>query len=128
MSEEKIDSPDLIPLFIGITGHRDIRDEDKALLKEMIKNILNEKIRQCPDTPVIVLTPLAEGADRLAAWAALECGISFICPLPMPVDEYRNDFKTSESLQEFNVLLEKSKTWFEIPLPEGTHSGRPAKG
>jgi hypothetical protein len=120
MSEEKIGSPDLIPLFIGITGHRDIRDEDKTVLKELIKSILKEKIRQCPDTPIVVLTPLAEGADRLAAWAALECGISFISPLPMPVNEYRNDFVNPESLDEFNLLLGKAETWFELSLPEGT--------
>lgn len=121
MPEEKIDSRDLIPLFIGITGHRDIREEDKSTLKELIKKILNEKIIQCPDTPVVLLTPLAEGADRLAAWAAIDCGISFICPLPMPVEVYRNDFTSPGSLQEFNELLEKSEMWFEIPLPEGTH-------
>ena len=122
MFEEKTDSSDLIPLYIGITGHRDIRDEDKATLKELIKKILSEKTKQCPNTPIVLLTPLAEGADRLAAWAALECGISFICPLPLPVDEYRNDFITRESLKEFNELLKKSDMWFEIPLPEGTHS------
>jgi len=120
MSEEKIHPSDLIPLYIGITGHRDIRDEDKPALKELIKKIVNEKISQCPDTPIIVLTPLAEGADRLAAWAALECGISFICPLPMPVNEYRNDFSSTESLQEFDILLGKAEMWFEIPLTEGT--------
>jgi hypothetical protein len=121
MAENKTDPSDLIPLYIGITGHRDIRDEDKAPLKELIKKILNEKIRQCPDTPIVLLTPLAEGADRLAAWAAIECGISFISPLPLPVDEYRKDFLTAESLQEFDVLLEKSALWFEIPLAHGTH-------
>jgi hypothetical protein len=121
MLEQNIDPSDLIPLYIGITGHRDIREEDKALLKELIKKILNEKIRQCPHTPIVLLTPLAEGADRLAARAAIECGISFISPLPLPVDEYRNDFTTPESLQEFNELLAKSAMWFEIPLPDGTH-------
>jgi hypothetical protein len=122
MSEEKSGSADFIPLYIGITGHRDIRDEDKTILKESVKKILREKIKQCPDTPIVLLTPLAEGADRLAAWAAIECGISFICPLPMPVDEYRNDFITPGSLYEFNELLEKSEKWFEIALPEGTNS------
>jgi hypothetical protein len=121
MPEEKINLSDFIPLYIGITGHRDIRDEDKALLRELIKKILNEKIGQCPDTPIVLLTPLAEGADRLAAWAALECGISYVCPLPMPVDEYRKDFITPGSLHEFNELLEQSEMWFEIPLPEGIH-------
>ena len=120
MFEEKTDPSDLIPLYIGITGHRDIRNEDKTSLKELIKKILHEKIKQCPNTPIVLLTPLAEGADRLAAWAALECGISYICPLPLPVDEYRNDFITRESLKEFNELLEKSEMWFEIPLPDGT--------
>jgi hypothetical protein len=64
-----------------------------------------------------MLTPLAEGADRLAAYAALDSGISFIAPLPMPVDEYRKDFTTLESLNEFNELLGKADTWFELPLP-----------
>ncbi len=120
---EKTDAAsDLIPLYLGITGHRDIRDEDKLQLKEMIKSLIEEKKEECPNTPVVILTPLAEGADRLAAYAALECGISFIAPLPMPVDEYRKDFTTPESLNEFNGLLDKADLWFELPLPEGTEA------
>jgi hypothetical protein len=111
---------DLLPLYIGITGHRDILDEDKLRLQQMIRNKIKEKIAQCKDTPVVILTPLAEGADRLAAYAALECGVSFIAPLPMPVDEYRKDFTAPGSLKEFNELLEKADQWFDLPLPEGT--------
>jgi len=113
--------PDLIPLYLGITGHRDIRDEDKPRLKEIIKKIIRDKIGQCPNTPVVVLTPLAEGADRLAATAAIECGTPYIAPLPMPVDEYRKDFTAPDSLKEFNELLEKADFWFELQLPPGTH-------
>jgi len=68
----------------------------------------------------ILLTPLADGADRLGAYAAMECGIPFIAPLPMPVDEYRKDFTTLESLDEFNELVLKAAIWFELPLPQGT--------
>ena len=80
-----------------------------------------KKSRQCPDTPIVLLTPWLRGPTGWRPWAAIECGISFICPLPLPVDEYRKDFNTPESLQEFNALLEKSDRWFEIPLPDGTH-------
>jgi len=108
-----------IPLYLGITGHRDLREEDKMILKQMIKDIIEEKKSQCPNTEIVMLTPLAEGADRLGAYAAIESGISFIAPLPLPVEEYRKDFTTKESLNEFNELLEKAEDWFELPLPNG---------
>lgn len=118
--KEKDKHPALIPLYLGITGHRDLHEADKPRLREMIKEIILKKKAQCPNTPVIILTPLAEGADRLGAYAAMDCGISFIAPLPMPVDEYRKDFTSKESLDEFNTLLEKADLWFELPLHKGT--------
>jgi hypothetical protein len=120
MQDSSVSKTDLLPLYIGITGHRNIRDEDKLRLKQILIHAIDEKIAQCPDTPVIILTPLAEGADRLAAYAAIECGIPYIAALPMPVEEYRKDFITPESLHEFNDLLGKADLWFELPLSEGT--------
>jgi signal transduction histidine kinase len=120
MSEKTYNQADLIPLYLGIAGHRDLRDEDKPLLKQIIKDIIEEEKALCPNTPIVILTPLAEGADRLAAYAALECCISYIVPLPMPIDEYRKDFATKESLDEFNELMGKADYWFELPLPYGT--------
>jgi hypothetical protein len=109
----------LIPLYLGVTGHRNIRDEDKSILKEEIKKIILEKKTQCPDTPVKIITPLAEGADRFAAEAAIECGVPYIAPLPMPVSEYRKDFDSAASKSEFDELLNKAEYWFEIPVAEG---------
>lgn len=120
MGKEKDHNTSLIPLYLGISGHQDISEEDKPRLKQMIKDIIKEKKIQCPDTPIIILTPLAEGADRLGAYAAMECGISFIAPLPMPIDEYRKDFISQESLNEFNELLGKADFWFELPLAQET--------
>jgi signal transduction histidine kinase len=118
---EKINSQtNLIPLYLGIAGHRDLRGEDKPRLKQIIKDIIEEKKTLCPNTPIVILTPLAEGADRLGAYAAIECGISYIVPLPMPIDEYRKDFTTKKSLDEFNELIGKAGFWFELPLPYGT--------
>ena len=108
-----------IPLYISITGHRDIRDEDKNLLKKIIKDFIKDKQSQCPYTPLVLLTPLAEGADRIAAEAASESGIDFIGTLPMPIEEYKKNFDAHGSVEEFNSLLSKASGIIEIPLLEG---------
>jgi hypothetical protein len=41
----------LIPLYLGVTGHRNIRDEDRADLKQLIKEYIEKKQKQCPHTP-----------------------------------------------------------------------------
>lgn len=109
----------LIPLYLGITGHRDIMDKNWNDLKKLIIDVFVHKQNQCPDTPIILLTPLAEGADRIAAHAAIECKIEFIAILPMPVDEFKHDFLSSDSLKEFNDLLSKASKVIELPLQEG---------
>lgn len=109
----------LIPLYIGVVGHRDIRDEDRETLKQMIKDFIEKKQKQCPNTPVVILTPLAEGADRIAAEAAIDCKIDFIAVLPMPVEEYKKDFVNVESAGEFETLLAKASFMIELPLQEG---------
>lgn len=110
----------LIPLYLGITGHRDIRDEDRAVLKQLINDFIQKKQKQCPHTPVVLLTPLAEGADRLAALAAIDCKIDFIALLPMPAEEYKKDFVLPESVAEFENLIAKASSIIELPLQEGT--------
>jgi hypothetical protein len=109
-----------IPIYLGITGHRNLRDEDKKPLQGQIVKVIREKQLQCPNTPIVVLTPLAEGADQLGALAALEAGIPYIVPLPMPLEEYRKDFTSEEAQNEFNTLLEKAQYSFELPLTNGT--------
>ncbi len=110
----------LIPLYLGVAGHRDIREEDKELLKHLIKEFVEQKQIECPHTPVVLLTPLAEGADQIAAWAAVESKIDFIAVLPMPVEEYKKDFVSPNSALEFDSLLAKASLIIELPLQDGT--------
>jgi hypothetical protein len=65
------------------------------------------------------LTPLAEGADRLAARIALECGLKIIVPLPLPKEEYMKDFVNPDSKAEFEELLNQASRSFELPLLSG---------
>ncbi|HEY6392166.1 MAG TPA: hypothetical protein VIX89_12855 [Bryobacteraceae bacterium] len=109
-------------LVIGVTGHRDIRAEDSEQLKNSVLHVLRKIRRQYPSTPLILLSPLAEGADRLVAEVALlpEIGARLIAPLPMPKHTYESDFSGDpDSLKEFNRLLAQADRWFEIPLVAG---------
>jgi len=104
------------PIVVGVTGHRDLRNEDLPILREHIYNILVELSQQYPFTPLVLLTPLAEGADRLAAKVAIDLSIKIIAPLPMPLIEYRQDFETDISLTEFDELLSKTEEYFVVPI------------
>lgn len=105
----------LIPIVLGITGHRDLRDEDITELEKKLCAIFTKLKTNYPHTPLILLSPLAEGADRLAARAALNCGVELVVTLPMAKEEYEKDFAAPQSLAEFNELLGKARTFFELP-------------
>ena len=110
--------PRPLPLVVGITGHRDLREKDHEPLKQKIRKIFAELRQRYPATPLILLSPLAEGADRLAAQVALELDIRLVVPLPMPKDEYEKDFETPQSKADFNELLHKAERSFALSGPE----------
>ena len=110
-----------VPLVVGVTGHRDIRADHREALERRVRGILLNLRKDYPATPLILLSPLAEGADRLAARAALDgrVGARLIVPLPMPQAMYEEDFSTPGSLGEFRELLAKAHHSFVIPLAAG---------
>ncbi len=80
----------------------------------------DELRRDYPHSSLVLLSPLAEGADRLAARVALRSGIRLIVPLPMPRAIYDADFGTPEAKQEFEDLLSQAESCFELPLLPGS--------
>ena len=62
-----------------------------------------------PGATFELLTPLAEGADRIAAHEALAAGITLVVPMPMAQAEYERDFTTEESLAELQTVLKDVK-------------------
>ncbi len=107
------------PLVIGVTGHRDLRDVDLPGLKRVISDLFRELQGRCPHSPLQLLTPLAEGADRIAAESALACNVQIVVPLPMPEDIYKSDFETPGSIAEFDRLLAEARESFVLPPAEG---------
>ena len=114
-----------LPLVLGITGHRDPRREDREAIEDRVRAIFEELRSQYPSTPLVLLSPLAEGADRLAARVALACGVRLIVPLPMPQAVYEQDFQTPASLAEFRELLQRADRHFELPSVGADAAGKP---
>ena len=109
---EKSDTGPL-PLVIGVTGHRDLAPQDAPRIQESLDALFACLRRQYPHTPLRLLSPLAEGADRLVAKVALEYGVELVVPLPMPEDEYRKDFP--DSLAEFDALKAQASIVYTLP-------------
>jgi hypothetical protein len=111
--------PGPLPLVLGITGHRDLREEDLPILEARVREVFQDFAARYPSTPLLLLSPLAEGADRLAARVALGCGAQLASPLPLPVELYEKDFETADSRAEFDALLQRAEYSFLLPLVEG---------
>lgn len=115
-----------LPLVIGVTGHRDLRPQARAAIAAQVREVLLHFRTSYPDTPLILLSALAEGADRLVAEVALESGIGarLMAPLPMQREIYERDFSTAESRAEFGRLLDAAAHKLEMPAPAGVGSDR----
>ena len=111
-----------IPLVFGVTGHRDLISEDVRGLEAAVRQVFQAVQSRYPHSPLRLLSPLAEGADRLAARVALQLGGELLVPLPMPRQEYLRDFATLESRQEFERLLAMASQIFELPAAPEPHS------
>ncbi|MBS1536438.1 MAG: hypothetical protein JST20_01660 [Bacteroidetes bacterium] len=114
----KTNSNSFLPLVIGITGHRNIRSEDRPILATKIREFFEYLEISYPDTPLLLLSPLAEGADRLAAEIAFEKDIEVIVPLPFDSELYEKDFV--DSVVEFREMTKKAKYTFELPILAGS--------
>lgn len=106
-------------LRIGVTGHRALADQAAvrtaaqavfaALNAEL--DLLNLTLPR-PATLRIV-SPLADGADRIVAEAALDAGATLQTPLPFSRATYEDDFGDA-STAAFRQLLERAERVFEL--------------
>lgn len=93
------------PAAIGVTGHRDLREEDLPALAQQITQALMDLAKQHAGQSLVLWTGLAEGADRLAARCAWQAGWQVGAVLALPVDEFEQDFEGPAALQDFRALL-----------------------
>jgi hypothetical protein len=106
-----------VPLVLGVTGHRDLAGSQLQALEARVARVIAEARSECRYTPLVLLTALAEGADRLAARVALREKVRVVATLPLPPEEYERDFATPGSVEEFRALL-GSASIVQVPESE----------
>ena len=101
---------------LGITGHRTFDAKQTADLEAAVRRIFADLKTQMaavlaqegaartyrPEPLIHLTSPLAEGADRIAARAAIAEGAILSAALPMPATEYKRDFAPGDT--EFERL------------------------
>lgn len=108
------------PFIVGISGHRDLRSDRIAAYRQPIEAILQDVSRRYGRENVKMLSPLADGADRVAAYAAKECGVGLKVLLPMPQSLYEEDFD-EESRREFARWVCVAESVESVALAEGNN-------
>ena len=107
-------------IYICITGNRDISNEQSIFIKKNIEDFLKKSLENKNFKEIIVLTPLADGVDRIIANVVLDnySDIKILVPLAFNENLYKNTFgkglkinniSQKESIKEYENLLEKIK-------------------
>jgi len=107
-------------IVIGAIGHRILAEPDR--LAAAVDDALRRLPAGGPDCEWVVLSSLAEGADRLIAERAMAVlGARLVAVLPLPPKRYEQDFGSEASRQQFRRLLGRAAERV-IPAP---HASRP---
>jgi hypothetical protein len=104
-------------LVVSVTGHRNLGRTSR----KVVRCVASECIRlreKYPTRKFVVVSPLAEGADRVVARIAVDLlDARLIVPIPLPLDDphgYLKDFP--QSIKEFKSMLGKADEIFLAPL------------
>ena len=129
-----------LALTVGITGHRraaidpergpQIAAEIASILSEIEESLHDFQARitgsgtfeESPPT-ITLVSPLADGADQIAAQAAIERGWRLQAILPFVREEYVRDFEHEDPAQLFEDLVERAHCVLELP---GSRDDEPA--
>ncbi|HXQ45542.1 MAG TPA: hypothetical protein VN806_02945 [Caulobacteraceae bacterium] len=122
-------------LRVGVTGHRpgskfppeaepQVRATVKQLLEAIGRDLARVRTEHEPmfapePAEVVVVSSLAEGADRIVAELGLACGSMLEVVLPGPRAEYALDFESAASKAAFHELLGKAQSVFELESAPG---------
>ena len=106
-----------VPIIVGVTGHRTLRENDIPALRKAVKQELQKIQALCPNSRLILMSCLAEGADMLCADVATEMSIPLYASLPMEAEVYSKDFPTAEKIR-FQDHCKRAERVFVTPAIE----------
>jgi hypothetical protein len=108
-----------VPIIVAVTGHRDLVESEIPVIRSRVRDCLFALRYDYPSRIIVVLSALAEGADRLVAEEALALNMPLSVVLPMPRGMYEQDFETEASRRQFDELCAAAQDLFELPLAAG---------
>jgi hypothetical protein len=118
---------------IGVSGRKDLRGADPALLERTIMHVLEDAdaalhaLHARPDFAQVfrpgrhlatLISPLAPGAERLCAEVAARMRLPMGAVLPLTAEKYRQAHRQSEA--EFDSLLERVRGELGVVELDGT--------
>jgi len=117
-------------LAVGVTGHRaEVLPEDSVpILRERVRDVLRqieqagrdllEREQDCfADLPpkLRFVSPIADGADQIAAEIALELGWELQAILPFERAHYRASLANDAARERLDALLDRARCLLELP-------------
>ncbi|MCY7397790.1 MAG: DUF4231 domain-containing protein [Sphingomonas bacterium] len=130
------DAPPKVPLtlVLGVTGHRpDMLDGEGERIERGLGEIFDQMsglVAQAAAEHAAlfasaapqfhVVSPLAEGADQIAARVALAKRFTLGAMLPFARDQYELDFAAGAPRDEFHALLAQATSVLELPGERAT--------
>lgn len=102
------------PLVVAVTGHRDLVTSEIAGIRDRVRTLFTMLQDTYPELELRLMSPLAEGADQLAAEVALEMSVPLDVPLPMPVTDYLREFDDDVAADRFESLYEAADAAFVL--------------
>ena len=106
-------------LVVGITGHRDLREEELPRLRDQVREFFLGLRRAYPGLPLTLISPLAAGADQLVTQVARDLDVRVVAVLPVPATMYYADFEEPGSKALFDQQLASADV-MELPLRTAT--------
>jgi hypothetical protein len=122
-------------LRVGVTGHRtgpklEVHQQPAvratvARVFEALSRAFRETVEDAKwvfdsgPTELVVVSALAEGADRIVAEAGVAAGAVLDAVLPAAQASYEADFQTNQSKVEFRGLLHRARSVFQLETPDG---------
>jgi hypothetical protein len=108
------------PYAVAVTGHRPNRlpADQWPRLTHQLGEVMAALEAEHSGRRFTLLSGLAEGADRLAAHAALARGWTLIAMLPFSRARYMEDFPEPDAHAEFDALVARAETVHEAPAAD----------
>jgi hypothetical protein len=96
-------------MAIGFTGHRSLEDEDQC--RQWILDFLRRQISSIPAL-VCGVSSVAAGGDLLFAESCIQLALPLCVLLPLPLDEFRQDFTPADWARAEQVLSKAASVEF----------------